>query len=429
MIIPAFTFRISGFIKDNNLFDTPQEGGLLLAYSDSGKPVIIELVSNKKETTLNDIEAYLENKKQSVIKDKEISAVAGELSYITDFEIELEEAVERFKETITIPDGLSKEDEAKYKRKAVLDYKKKYSNDKAVEIVNERRRIKGGTIIKAVIDTPMDLKFEKIEFKGIEIPKIRSKSLIFIDDAPSATGFYFYSQTDNALPICISPVFNKDGEALNFFSVSLSKMATLGHFNFLVEHIKRSVNKQINENSSIHVPRINYDYEKIKADRDLLSLLKEFRDIAQNKNLTIEDGKRYLEKLELIKEKINKNPKLIIYVNLVFNMLLNKNDIKSLIDTKSNPMVNLSKSFVNLNFSKENPDVKNKLSLITKNIIDEMLRGERECSINAIYHTPALRLDEVPTSWGFMTNNIQSESFVLSSKDTMNLYKELKEAL
>lgn len=414
MIIPAAIFRISGFLKDDEIYDEPQEGGLVLAYNDKGKPVILELISNKPRTTVEDIKIFFENKQNSVIKEKEILAVSGELSFLESFEIELEEAVDEFKKTTT-------------DRKAILDFKKSFTKEKAIEIVNERRRIKKGTIIKAVVDIPNE-GFEKTTFRGVELIKIRSKSLIFQDNEPSTTGFYFYSQTENALPITISPVFNKD-EPLGFFKTQLSKIATLNHFNFLIGHINRSVNKQINEKTAIYVPKINYDYEKIKSDNELLNIIKEIRTVSQDKEMTEDKAKSYLLNLEKLKEKINLNPKLIIYINLVFNIFMNKNDMKAILETKSNPMLNLTKSFVNLNFSKENPDKKEKLSGIIKNIIEEELKAEKECEINAIYHTPAIKIGEESNSWGFMLNNVQTESFVLSFDDTMKIYKSLKEAL
>lgn len=132
MIIPATIFRISGFInkETNKIEDIPQAGGLVLCYSDSGKPVILELLSNKKETTLEDINSYFENKLNSVLKEKEIISVASELSYLEDFEIELEKAVEEFKEKNSND------------RKAIIEFKKAYTTEKAREIVLERRRIK-----------------------------------------------------------------------------------------------------------------------------------------------------------------------------------------------------------------------------------------------------------------------------------------------
>lgn len=129
--------------------------------------------------------------------------MSSELSYLEDFELELEDAVEKFKEENN-------------DRKAVLDFKKEFTLDKAYEIVNERRRIKKGTIIKTVIDMNDDLQLSKTTFKGVSLNKVRSKCLIFDNGVPTTTGFYYYSQTTNSLPITIIPVF-RENEALNFF--------------------------------------------------------------------------------------------------------------------------------------------------------------------------------------------------------------------
>lgn len=60
------------FIKDDELYDTPQEGGLMLCYSESGKPIVLEMKSNKPETTKEDIEAYFENRKNQLLKKKKL---------------------------------------------------------------------------------------------------------------------------------------------------------------------------------------------------------------------------------------------------------------------------------------------------------------------------------------------------------------------
>lgn len=414
MIIPASIFRISGFIKNNELYDTPQEGGLMLCYSENGKPIVLEMKSNKPETTKEDIEAYFENKKKSVIKEKEIISVSSELSYLEDFELELEDAIENFK----------KENND---RKAVLDFKKKFTLDKASEIVNERRRIKKGTIIKTVIDMNDDLQLSTISFKGVQLNKVRSKCLIFDNGVPTTTGFYYFSQTANSLPITLIPVF-RENEPLNFFRVELAKVATLEHFIFLAKHTQRSIKKQIEYNKGIYTSTINYNYEKVKS-LPVYKILKEIIEINKIKEQSIEDGEKYIILLDKLIEEFTKNPKLITIIQLGFGFTIGAKDLKAMLKDISNPLINLSKSFVNLNFSKENPDIKKELSDIAKKHIEDILNGNIPCEIMGTYHTPSLKLGEESVSWGFMQNNVQGESLVLSIADTIKLHKKLKESL
>lgn len=418
MIIPASIFRISGFInkETNKIEDIPQAGGLVLCYSESGKPVILELLSNKKETTLEDINTYFDNKLNSVMKDKEVIAVASELSYLEDFEIALEKAVEEFKENNSND------------RKAIIEFKKAYTTEKAREIVIERRRLKKGSIIKTVIDIKNNLAFDTYKFGNSNIPIIRSRSLIFdTNGIVTTTGFYYYSQTANSLPITIIPIFKKEGEALNFFKVQLSKLANLEHFNFLIEHIERSINKQIKENTSIYLPGINYDYDKIKDNKELMKLIKNIRTLSQEKEISQDKANIFKIYLKELKEEVNKNPKLIIYINLVFNLIIGSSDMKALTKEYSSPLTNLNKSFVNLNFSKENPDIKNKLSKKIESYLTELIKGDIVCEISATYHTPALKYGEESDSWGFMLNNVQAEAFVLSFNDIVKIYNSLEE--
>ena len=82
MIIPATIFRIAGFLnKERNTIEKEiQDCGMVLCYSDNGKPIFLDLISSKKETTIEDVKAYFENKMNSVLKEKEILSVSNELS-------------------------------------------------------------------------------------------------------------------------------------------------------------------------------------------------------------------------------------------------------------------------------------------------------------------------------------------------------------
>lgn len=419
MIIPATIFRISGFLnKEKNTIEKElQDCGMMLCYSDEGKPYFLDLVSSKKETNIEDIKNYFTNKMNSVLKEKEILGVSNELSYIEDFVMELENKIAEKK-----ANGELKE------FKEIIAFKKEYTDERAKEIVINRRKIQIGTIIKTVVDIKSDFTFSTHKIGNSNIPVIRSKSLIFDQDGnPSTTGFYYYSQTDNAIPVSIIPAFNKEGEALNFFKVQLSKIATLNHFNHLVGHITRTIEKQLKEGSAIYVAGINYDYEKIKDNNELKALIKQIREISQSKDISIDKAKLYLELLNNLKDIVNQNPRLIVSLNIVFNLILSASDIKKILAGAKNPspLVNLSKTLVNLNFSKENPSTKSGLSSVIDVYLKSLLQGEITGEILSIYHTPALRYGETSDSWGFMSNNIQVESFVLSMNDTIEIFKKL----
>jgi len=119
------------------------------------------------------------------------------------------------------------------------------------------------------------------------------------------------------------------------------------------------------------------------------------------------------------------NPKYILWIHPVFNLLIPASFMTSTVKEANSPLTNITKSFVNLNFSKENPDQKNEKKKIVEKYIDSLLEGEVMGEIISTYHTPALKLSEPSDSWGFMINNIQPEQMVLSSVDSFKLFKRL----
>ena len=287
-------------------------------------------------------------------------------------------------------------------------------------MIKNKKTIKKNSVIRTVIDINEE-KQEYKEFKGVNLPLYRSRSLIFNEkDEPIARGLYYYAQTNNIVPITISPIFNKEGTPLNLFKLQLSRIATLDHFNFLVSHIQRTIRKQIEKKDKVFVASVNYNYEKLK-NHEIMSLIKEMTTITKEKDLKDEDGYKYIELLTTLKEKVNENPKLLIDINLGINLMIQGNDFKKMVQEKDNPLKNISKSFVNLNFSKENPDVKQAYSSEIETELNNMIVGNIPCEINAIYFIPTESILKESTSWGFMTNNIQRESFILSSEDVLKL--------
>jgi uncharacterized protein YihD (DUF1040 family) len=414
MIIPATVFRIVGFInkEKDSIEETPQEGGLVFCYSDQGNPLVLQMTSNKKDLSLEDIKRYLDNKRDSVIKQKEIDAVAGELEYLEDFEVELEDALEKFKE------------ENGNDRKAIIKFKKDYKNIAATELVKKRRTIGKNSIIRTVIDLP-DGKTKKITFKGKEFNFLRSRCIIFDNEGnPSTSGLYFYAQTANTLPISIKPIFNKEGESLNLFTISLSKISSLEHFEHITDHIIRSVARFVEKKEKAYLPNITYDYEKIK-NTDLYKIVKKIIEITKKKEVTYQEADKFIGYILELKDFILKNPKHSLNIQYVFNLLLTPTFIEESISKNTSPFSKLKDTFVNLNFSKEDPDKKNDKKEIVKQYIEDLKNGNIRGEIIGTYHTPALKLSEPSDSWGFMTNNVQLDSFILSSIDTLKLYKKI----
>lgn len=413
MIIPAAVFRIVGFIdkEKQELKNEFQEGELAFCYSEKGKPVIIKFASNKKDATVEDFRNYLINKRNGLIKSKEIDSVAGELEYVEDISLEIEAALDEYK---SANPGID--------RKLVMAEKKRLTQEKAQEIVYARRTIGPGTLIRAAISIPnAGEKYKKYEFKGKEYPMIESRSIIYDNEGnPSTSGFYLFSQMSNALPVTISPVFGKDGDPLGFFTIKLSKMARLDHFELLIGHIKRSIDKQIIKEGKAFVPRIAYDYDLVKDNNELKNVLKDLYQYTKEKAVTTENLPDFIDSFDKLVEMIKAKPVMLTYVQIEFNLILSNKFMEAALE-KNSPFTALSKSLVSLNKSKENPDVKATMNANIVTQLKMMAIGDLPCEINSIYHTPALKLSEEPDSWGFMENNVQVDNFVLSTADTIKL--------
>jgi len=416
MIIPATTFQIIGFINEQTqtIEKNIQQGGKVFCYSDKGNPLVLNLTSNKKDITLAEMELFLTNKRDSVIKKKELDSVAGELEYIESFEIELDEAIEKFKE-----------ENPEHERAALVAFKKEFKNEKALEIVREINHIGPGSVIRVVIDLPNTGAVKKYTFKNNAYNLVRSRSIIFDQEGlPSTSGFYYYAQRKNIMPISIKPIFNKEKQSLNLFSVALSKLANMAHYNHIIEHMIRSINKAIKEEGKAYLPSVQYDYDKTKGT-DAMPLVKAITDLQKKKEVGAEDADKFIEALNNLKDFVNANPRFRFIIQPSFNLLLTHAFMTAAKDDSKSPFSNLVKSFVNLNFSKENPDEKASKKAILSNYLAQLSKGDIPGEIICTYNTPSLKISEESDSWGFMPNNVQVDQMILSSVDSLILYKKL----
>lgn len=424
MILPAAVVKILGFInlKDKSLNEEPQEGNYLLVKVTSGKKIVLKLTGNKNVTT-EDVRIYFENKARSVIKQKEIDLVASELEYIDEIADELDEKLDELKES-------AKNDGQKLDRKAQNEFKKRFKQEKASEIVYERRRLKPGSIIRVAVSYSNDMK--KMEINGEKLNIMVSRCIIFDKEGePSTTGMYYFSQTANQLPVSISPIFNREKEAIGLFTLTLSELATFDHFELLVGHILRTFDKTFEKSNSIYSTRISYNYNDGKElfkvikdikDKDVMQVIKDINEISKTKEIkdveVIEKLKGlYQELLEIVSD----DKELVEFINIQLNLLLTPDLLKS---GEDSPFKNLRNSLVNLNFSKYDPDDKSELKKYVQSELDLMMMGGKKMIITGVYNTPALQISEEPDSWGFMHDNVQTQSFVLDSRSTAIILKD-----
>ena len=114
------------------------------------------------------------------------------------------------------------------------------------------------------------------------------------------------------------------------------------------------------------------------------------------------------------------------YISPKLKLTLSKEYMTSTVAKENNPLMTLSKAIVNLNKSKEDPDIKAKYREQLERYINSLLEGNKKGEMISVYHTPAIKISEEPESWGFMVNNVQEGNFVLSSGDSFKLLNLLE---
>ena len=395
MIIPAAVFRILGFLdKSGKVHQTIQEGCLVLALADTGNPVILRFTSNKKNFTKEDFASFLLEKENSLITKKEYDKTLLKLEEDPDFDLEIEDAVEKFKSEN--PD---------LERKKLLEFKKEYKINKASKILRDRKKIGRDTVIRVVIS--ISDKKEKMKIGGEELHIIESRSIIFDKDGnPSKSGFYIYSQQEKSLPVILKPVTNKEGQIYPIASVTLSPLASLSHFEFLVGHIKRTIAMK-----KYFLSRVDYDYDYLKNNQHLMGLVKKINNFAKIKNVSEKEVSEYLSTLDELSVEIRKNPKLLTKVRLHLGLVINKSDFESIKNEKS-PLTQFPEAAVNLNLSTMNPDVKEEAKRYLQSVLTEIFDFSRKFEISSIYYVMS------DDSWGYMTNNIQQKQMVFGSRQS-----------
>jgi len=424
MILPATILQFLGFIdRDNNkLEEKPQKGNLILARVDTGKTVIVKLTGNKEDITEDDVEDFFDSKAKSIIKQTEIKQVAAELEDVEEYADMLEDALDEFKEKF---DG-------KPDRKTINAFKKDWKMKKASEIVYNIRRMKIGSVIRVAVSFSTN-GISKMKFRGKIYPVITSRALIYKKDdegnlVPSTTGLYYFSQRANQIPVTVSPIFNAEKESLEMFTVSLSPLARIEHFHYLIEHFKRTFAISMESEGKIFVPRIKYDWETLRKEPEILNLIKEINELSKNKEF--KDLELITNKFTNLSNSIKKETEaqeqiLVSAININLGFLITPEYFIS--DTfQDSPFTKLEQSLVNLNFAKLDPSDKKFLRVMVKDKINLITNANFDCSISAIYQTPALKLSEEPDSWGFMTDNLQSASFILGSRSSAEIVKELE---
>jgi len=195
---------------------------------------------------------------------------------------------------------------------------------------------------------------------------------------------------------------NKDGEMLGFKTSRLSNLASKYHFDFLTDHILRTVRKQLKENKEAHLSRLAKDYGTISECQN-----QEFKDILNRLEAAtkikgaqkVDACVAWAADFKKLKEMVSNDMSLVKFVNMSIGVFLN--DFKP--EEKAVRSV-YGKNTANINLSKFSPDIKAAAA-------QEMQQSlETEPFITTYFFPAPLAYPELSESWGFMANNLNSDN-------------------
>jgi hypothetical protein len=141
---------------------------------------------------------------------------------------------------------------------------------------------------------------------------------------------------------------------------------------------------------------------------------------------------RYESLLYSLDELLTDDPKLCRFVKMELPMLLTTQNIEGLLNTVSaqegkSPLQKLPESIPALNFSSENPDLKNAVKAMVSEYLQEIASGSNNARLLTTMNFQALDILGESSTWGFPANNISGGKLVLSFNDTKNLIERSEE--
>ena len=413
MIIPAAAYRIAGFLDNKGkIRDTVQEGGLVFCYNDTGKPIVVKMTGDKKLTQL-DIQSYFEAKKSANVKENELSNIIGELNMSESFQQKLAEFEAQIREKNPQIDF-----------KAIIDQKMKFTQKYAKEIIDKRNGIRQGSIIKTTLSYKDNSNIPTFHIFNQNVPFLDARSILFDQTGePSKHGLYYYSMRNNSLPVELKPVFNKENVFTGLFKVSISKMITFSQFKYFMGHAKRTALRAMESEKFFYPIGVSVN-KGAKVNADIYASVKKFWNF-DKKNAKDING--YISALKDLYLHIEKNPKLLLLIDIDINLMFDVQRLKTSLYADKNPLIDFPKNATNLNFSKENPEIKKEIVLaFEKEIHDFIHYGTGKISsIISTYQFPAIKLHKESDSYGFMHDNVQSRSFILPMKASVQMIRSI----
>ncbi len=420
MIIPAGVMKIVGF-KSNSNSETvplPTEGfNTMKVQLDNGQIIEINVFSNDKLFS-NSLKDFLISKTNSVIKESEINL--GKLDIITDELERLKPILDlKMAEISQVQPGLTNK---KLEQLA--------AEEVAKEMIFNKRFIKQRSIIKLpiAIGTSQD-GGNYYTSRSIQVGTNEKGEKSF-----GRGGIYYFAQTENAIPIEITPIKNKDGIFVGYFKITTGKLINSEQINFLIDHAIRTVSVLFKQNKKPFLLQLIKNDVAQQIPSNLYSLFKALNDIDKinresNELLSEEIYENYKKCLNDIKELMIANPTYYKFFKASLPLVVTEDKLKGFI-SKVDPQAGksslqkMSIAITSLNFSKENPSIKQAVTKFIEDFIAKMATGEVNFKLLSNFNLAAPNIFGESDTWGYPVDNIASSKFTLSYNDTYALIQQ-----
>lgn len=420
MIIPAGVMKIVGFKANANseTVPLPTEGcNIVKVQLDNGQIIEINVFSNDKVFS-NSLKDFLISKTNSVIKESEINL--GSLDIITDEH-------ERFKSLIEAKIAeISQEKPGLTNKK----YEQLAAAAVAQDIIFNKRYIKQRSIIKLpiAIGTSQD-GGNYYTSRSIQVEANEKGEKSF-----GRGGIYYFAQTENAIPIEITPIKNKEGIFVGYFKVTTGKLINSEQINFLIDHAIRTVTVLLTQNKKPFLLQLIKNDVAQQIPSNLYNLFKKLNDIDKiNRESSVLLGAEVYENYKVclneIKELMIANPTYYKFFKASLPLVVTEDKLKgfiSKVDAQAgkSSLQKMAVAITSLNFSKENPNIKQAVTKSVEDFISKMATGEVNFKLLSNFNLAAPNIFGESDTWGYPVDNIASSKFTLSYNDTYALIQQ-----
>jgi len=415
MLIPACIIKIINFNdnKGNKSLGTQEDFHFITAMLDNGEIINIEISSNDAEFS-NSLNDFINFKSKSITKENEIKQAAYDIMFSDNPTIlKMIEKAE-----LKIAEGEPSKNPAEVKKLA--------GESIAQFLVSRKRTIAAASIIRLAFGTPYP--------DGPQIFKSRSIQITKNDKGEKGFGnggLYYFAQTGNVIPIEITQIRKRDGEFTGYFRISTGKLINANQINFLIDHSIRTIKEYVGKNNKPFLLQLlrqegqqNIPPEYFHIVKSLNAIEKQNRDSETPLDKSIYDN--YISQLEELKIIMKNTKSIYASFRAALPLVYTTKDLDSAIDNiatdkGSSPLQNMPKAIANLNFSKENPDLKKRVEGFVYSNIKGVASGETNHKILGTIAFSAPNILGEAKSWGFPINNIDVSKLCLSYLGTKTI--------